>query len=71
MILQTIFNYSIDELECAEIDGHDHNEIRNAIKKAKESDKPSIIIGNTTIAKGSHSMENKSESHGARLVQKK
>ena len=48
-----------------EIDGHDHNEIRNAIKKAKESDKPSIIIGNTTIAKGSHSMENKSESHGA------
>ena len=38
-----------------EIDGHDHNEIRNAIKKAKESDKPSIIIGNTTIAKGSHS----------------
>ncbi|MED5268712.1 MAG: transketolase C-terminal domain-containing protein, partial [Candidatus Neomarinimicrobiota bacterium] len=39
--------------------------IRNAIKKAKESDKPSIIIGNTTIAKGSHSMENKSESHGA------
>ena len=51
--------------DVQEIDGHNHNEIRNAIKKAKESDKPSIIIGNTTIAKGSHSMENTSESHGA------
>jgi len=48
-----------------EIDGHDHNDIRNAINKAKEATKPSIIIGNTIIAKGSYSMENKSESHGA------
>ena len=48
-----------------EIDGHDHNDIRNAINKAKDATKPSIIIGNTIIAKGSYSMENKSASHGA------
>jgi transketolase len=51
--------------DVQEIDGHDHNEIRNAITNAQKTSKPSIIIGNTTMAKGSHSMENKSEAHGA------
>ena len=51
--------------DVQEIDGHNHNDIRNAINKAKKTTKPSIIIGNTIIAKGSHSMENKSASHGA------
>ena len=51
--------------DVQEIDGHNHNDIRNAINKAKKTTKPSIIIGNTIIAKGSYSMENKSASHGA------
>ena len=51
--------------DVQEIDGHNHNEIRNAITNAQKTSKPSMIIGNTTMAKGSHSMENKSEAHGA------
>jgi len=48
-----------------EIDGHNHNEIRKAIKNAQSSKLPSIIIGTTTIAKGSFSLENNPKSHGA------
>ena len=51
--------------DVQEIDGHNHGEIRDAITNAQQTSKPSIIIGNTTMAKGSHSMENKSEAHGA------
>ena len=47
--------------DVQEIDGHNHDEIRNAITNAQKTSKPSIIIGNTIMAKGSHSMENKSE----------
>ncbi len=36
------------------IDGHDHEEIKEAIEKAKsQNEKPTIIIGNTIMAKGS------------------
>jgi len=48
-----------------EIDGHNHEEIRSALKSAQLNDKPSIIIGRTVIAKGSHSLENSHKSHGA------
>ena len=48
-----------------EIDGHNHDEIRSALKNAQSSDKPSIIIGKTVIAKGSFSLENSPKSHGA------
>jgi transketolase len=48
-----------------EIDGHNHGEIRKAIKNAQLSKLPSIIIGNTIIAKGSYSLENTTKSHGA------
>ena len=48
-----------------EIDGHNHQEIRNALKKAQSDERPSIIIGKTTIAKGSHSLENNPKSHGS------
>ena len=51
--------------DVQEIDGHNHEEIRKAINSAQESNLPSIIIGNTTIAKGSATLENTSESHGA------
>ena len=48
-----------------EIDGHNHNEIRLALKNAQSNDKPSIIIGKTVIAKGSYSLENSHKSHGS------
>ena len=51
------------------IDGHDHNQINNAIQSAKESSKPSIIIGDTIMAKGSASMEGDHNTHGAPLPQ--
>ena len=51
--------------DVQEIDGHNHDEIRKAIENAQKSDLPSIIIGNTTIAKGSATLENTSKSHGA------
>ena len=51
--------------DVQEIDGHDHEAIRKAIENAQASGLPSIIIGNTTIAKGSATLENTSQSHGA------
>lgn len=42
-----------------DIDGHDHNALRDAFNKAKESlDKPSVIIANTIKGKGISFMEN-------------
>ena len=51
--------------DVQEIDGHDHQAIRKAIENAQISPLPSIIIGNTTIAKGSATLENTSQSHGS------
>ncbi len=49
-----------------EIDGHDHAQIRAALTQAKtDAGKPTLIIGHTTIAKGSCSMENNCDSHGS------
>jgi transketolase len=58
------FNWHVQE-----IDGHDHEQIRNAIKKAKIIEKPSIIIGNTIMAKGTATMEKDHNTHGAPLSQ--
>jgi len=53
------------------IDGHDFDAIEGAILKAqKVSDRPSIIIARTTLAKGSASMEGCKEAHGAPLGDK-
>ena len=41
-----------------DIDGHNHNELRSALSKAKESiDKPTVIIANTVKGKGVSFME--------------
>ena len=52
-----------------EIDGHDHEQIRQALEKAQVVDRPSLIIGKTIMAKGSASMEGDHETHGAPLPQ--
>ena len=58
------FNWHVQE-----IDGHDHEQIRNAIEKAQLMEKPSIIIGNTIMAKGTATMEKNHNTHGAPLSQ--
>jgi transketolase len=50
-----------------EIDGHDFDAIDASFVLAKKSDKPTIIIANTTIAKGADKMEGSHKSHGAPL----
>jgi len=47
-----------------EINGHNIEEIYNSIEKAKESDKPSIIVANTIKGKGVSFMENNPDWHG-------
>lgn len=47
-----------------EIDGHNFDEIIESVNKAKEQEKPSIIIANTIKGKGVSFMENKSGWHG-------
>tara|TARA_B100000424_G_scaffold270631_1_gene270561 strand:+ start:86 stop:2110 length:2025 start_codon:yes stop_codon:yes gene_type:complete len=50
-----------------EIDGHDHDKIREAIEKAQVVDRPSLIIGTTIMAKGAANVEGDHETHGAPL----
>ena len=53
-----------------EIDGHNHDEIRSAIRRAQmEIEKPSIIIGKTIMAKGCANVEGDHNTHGAPLSQ--
>ena len=49
------------------IDGHDHNQIRGALTKAKSAERPTLIIGNTIMAKGCATQEGDHETHGAPL----
>ena len=51
-----------------EIDGHDHDQIRSAIRIAQmEVEKPSVIIGKTIMARGCDSVEHDHNTHGAPL----
>jgi len=53
--------------DVQEIDGHNYEEIDAAIVRAKSSDKPSLIIANTLIAKGAGELEGSHHAHGAPL----
>ena len=46
------------------IDGHDFNQIINAIENAKQSKKPNMIIANTIKGKGVSFMEGQVSWHG-------
>jgi len=47
-----------------EIDGHDYQQIYDAIEKSKKSDKPTAIIANTIKGKGVSFIENQAGWHG-------
>ena len=50
------------------INGHNHDEIRNAIRIAQmEVEKPSVIIGETIMAYGTANVEGDHNTHGAPL----
>jgi transketolase len=49
------------------IDGHNYDEIHQALTKAQTSDKPSLIACRTIIAKGSPNKAGTSASHGSPL----
>lgn len=53
--------------DVQEIDGHNFEEIDAAIERAKSSNKPSLIIANTMIAKGAGELEGSHHAHGAPL----
>lgn len=51
-----------------EIDGHDHEQIRQAIRAGQaETARPTLIIGHTTMAKGCATLEGSEATHGAPL----
>ncbi|MEX3009694.1 transketolase [Hoeflea sp. TYP-13] len=49
------------------VDGHDLNEIAEAIEKARKSEKPSLIACRTLIGKGAPNLEGSEKTHGAPL----
>ena len=54
--------------QVLEIDGHDHVQISLAIDQAQEEkNKPTIIIGNTIMAKGAATVEGDFHTHGSPL----
>jgi transketolase len=50
-----------------EIDGHNFDEIRNALKAAQTADKPTLISCKTTIAFGAKNKKGSEKSHGSPL----
>jgi len=54
--------------QVIEIDGHDHDQIRNAVREARlDASRPTLIIGHTTMAKGSATREGDAGTHGEPL----
>jgi len=64
-----IENYLSDGWDVIEVNGHDHNELYKAMKKAREVDNPVCIIANTIIGNGVGFMENTEKYHGNPLNQ--
>jgi len=49
------------------IDGHDRNAVADALRKAKASDKPTLIACKTTIGKGAPTKAGLNKAHGSPL----
>jgi transketolase len=63
----TINRYRSYGWDTQKIDGHNHEEISNAINSAKQNKKPTLIACKTRIGFGSPNKESKSSSHGSPL----
>jgi transketolase len=63
-------NYLADGWDVLEVDGHDHNEIYGALRRARISENPTCILARTVIGHGVPFMEGKAEFHGSPLNQK-
>jgi transketolase len=50
--------------EVISVDGHDQSEIEQAIEKAKDSDKPSLLACKTTAGYGAPTLAGKAKAHG-------
>jgi len=51
-----------------EMNGHDYEEIKNTLNKAKETDgRPTLVIAKTVIARGAVGLEGSEKTHGAPL----
>jgi len=62
-------NYLADGWEVLEADGHDYQQIYQAIRTGvKNSQSPTVIMANTLMGKGVSFMENKFEFHGMPLT---
>ncbi|NOX38406.1 MAG: transketolase [Calditrichaeota bacterium] len=54
--------------QVLEINGHDHQQIRQALQEARSQlERPTLILAHTRIAKDAFSMEGLAETHGAPL----
>ena len=60
-------DYISDGWDVIEIDGHDHQEIYHALRRARDVDNPVCIIANTVMGNGVPFMEHKEKYHGSPL----
>ena len=49
------------------VDGHDFDAVANAVKKARKSDRPTLIACRTVIGKGAPNVQGSEKAHGAPL----
>jgi transketolase len=60
-------NYRSDGWETIEVDGHNHSQLYEAVRKSTLMDKPVCVIANTVMGKGISFMENAYQFHGKTL----
>jgi len=58
-------NFLSDGWDVVFVNGHDHQEIYGALKKARSDDNPVCIVANTVMGNGVPFMENKEKFHGS------
>jgi len=60
--------FEAQNFRVLEMDGHDYDDIKKTLIKARESDgRPTLIIAHTTIARGAVGLEGSHKTHGAPL----
>ncbi|MBN1948834.1 MAG: transketolase [Candidatus Cloacimonetes bacterium] len=64
-------NYLADGWDVVEADGHDLEDLQEAIFTAVENDAPTLILAETVMGKGVSFMENQAAYHGAALTEDK